>query len=364
MCLLAAPFLLLTLVEAICFPLETFPFRSWESLSVRKLKWAFPGPFYPNRHLSRTEVGDLGNGTAYAVPHSVEWFTDDYGFRNRQTRDANELDLVIIGDSFVAGTGLTQDDQLSEVIERQYGYHTASYAPANLKHFSRDPRFASKLPSVVIFAAVERTLPGIAEPGRSKAGFQQQVTRLGTDYESLMCALDRLVAPQMFYYLQARLRPEPRRLIIASDQPQLLFLSDHQRESAATADVQSRVLEKIRRYHAWVKERGSRFVFVPIPDKEYCHAESLPLRTWPSILPELVANLRSDGIEVVDLAPLFRQTIARDPSDPLYQLDDSHWNAHAVRLAAEQIANRLERPASLRNPIRQARHDVLEQPAR
>lgn len=365
MCLLGAPLLLLILVEAFCLPLDTFAFRSWESLSVRKLKWAFPGPFYPNRHLVRTEVGDLGNGTAYAVPRSVEWITDDYGFRNRYIRDVGELDLVIVGDSFVAGTGLTQEDQLSEVIEREHGYRTASYAPANLKHLSRDHRFASKLPPVVVYAAVERTLPGLSDPGRSKSGLHQQVARLGTDYESLICTVDRMVSPQLFHYLQARLRPEPRRLIIASDQPGLLFLSDHKRESAVTIAVQARVLEKIRRYHAWVTRRGSRFVFVPIPDKEYCHAESLPSRTWPSILPELIANLKNEGIEVVNLARLFGQAIAVDPSDPLYQLDDSHWNARAVRLAADQIANALERPEAVSNPLpRQAKQDLHELPVR
>lgn len=336
--LLLMPLPALMLIESLFLPLDTFAFRNWEALSVRTLRWAFPGPFYPNRTLERVEIGDLGKGTPYAVRRPVVWITDDFGFRNRRTRDASELDLIIVGDSFISGTGLTQDDLLPEVLERNYGLRSAGFGPSNFKSFTSDPRFSRQIPRIVVVAAAERSLSRLTEPHGSNAEVRRWAAQLGARHQTLMRGIDRLIAPQLFHFVQAQLRPEPRHAIAPKSRPELLLIADHKSKDSITPKLRQSVLERIREYHHYVTERGSQFLFVAIPDKEYCYEELLPDGCWPSLLPGLVATLRGEGIAVVDLAQFFKHAMRQDPSCEVFQSDDSHWNAHGVRMAAEQIA--------------------------
>ncbi len=345
--LLAVPFLVLLLLEAFVLPVDVVSSRCWEAMSVRSLKWAFQGPFYPNYSLAREEVGDLGMGTKFALKRPVVWVTDAYGFRNRPSRDDDELDVIIVGDSMTAGSGLTQDDILPEVLEQRHGLRSYGYAPSNMNRLLSDPRFSKQLPKVVVLAAVEGSLGRLVKPLKQTSEIECWTRGFGLKYPAVTSGLDRLLAPHMTRFVRARLRPQPRPIVRSEGSTGMLFMSGEKSDDAVNSIVLQHYLAIIRELHQMVSQRGSHFVFLPIPDKEFVYAETLPSKRWPTLLPDLVRELRAAGISVIDTPQAFRQARIDHPDRLLYQLDDTHWNGRAIEIAAELFTAELMRVSAL-----------------
>jgi alginate O-acetyltransferase complex protein AlgJ len=95
-----------------------------------------------------------------------------------------------------------------------------------------------------------------------------------------------------------------------------------------------------------VEARGVDFIYVPIPDKIEVYPEDFVEGPVPSngiVTPNsrrFLATLLEDGIEVVDLYPVFRAN--RDRGCYLY-LADHHFSPAGARLAAEAVCERLRR---------------------
>ena len=78
--------------------------------------------------ITKIEEGDLAHHTRFAIKKKVKWMTDRYGYRKQNT-DRKKHEVVIIGDSNIAGSGLTQEEILSEVLEEQLKDSVYPYAP-------------------------------------------------------------------------------------------------------------------------------------------------------------------------------------------------------------------------------------------
>jgi hypothetical protein len=97
----------------------------------------------------------------------------------------------------------------------------------------------------------------------------------------------------------------------------------------------------------WLKQRNIDLIFVPAPKM----AEVYPDRVVGHVPPDrivaphmrkmLLDLLRAD-VEVVDLLPAFLKAREQDP-EPLFLPSDTHWSDRAQRIAAQDIAARLER---------------------
>ncbi|MGB9628950.1 MAG: hypothetical protein ACPL6D_09830, partial [Thermodesulfobacteriota bacterium] len=111
------PILTALTVELFVLPMDFFTFRVWEAIVVRKFKNLFTGPFYPNINLTKVEEGDLTHHTKFSKKKKVKWITDRYGYRKINTN--GPFRIVIAGDSNIAGSGLSQEETLSEVLENQ-----------------------------------------------------------------------------------------------------------------------------------------------------------------------------------------------------------------------------------------------------
>ncbi|MBL8861814.1 MAG: hypothetical protein JNK02_07350 [Planctomycetes bacterium] len=99
---------------------------------------------------------------------------------------------------------------------------------------------------------------------------------------------------------------------------------------------------------AWLAERGVRFLFVVVPDKETVYAERLP-DTWtplgPGAFDLLLDELRArTGVEVLDLRPVLRAARAGDRpavEDFLYFPRGTHWTLRGACAANEALVARL-----------------------
>jgi hypothetical protein len=77
-------------------------------------------------------------------------------------------------------------------------------------------------------------------------------------------------------------------------------------------------------------------VFLPVPAKQTLYAEDVDSYTR-NFIATLVARLRAEGVDAVDLATPFQA----QKDNGLYFPYDTHWNKKGTALAAEVIAKQI-----------------------
>ena len=172
-------------------------------------------PIYPNVKLFKVEEGDLGHHTKYADKKSVYWETDRHGYRIKAA-DREDFRIIIVGDSIVAGSGLTQEDTLASALERRLGVGVYPFAPATFSQFAGDARFAIHPPAVVVFSQIERNIPNLKSikeskndkfPYLSSLFRRMQSVRDIPFFQSMAVYADRATKMSGINYLNSRLAP-------------------------------------------------------------------------------------------------------------------------------------------------------------
>jgi len=344
------PFFLAIFVELFVLPIDLFTFRAWESLVVRKYRSILPGLFYSNMKITKIEEGDLAHHTRFAIKKRVEWITDRYGFRKQNTNSERHK-IVIIGESNIAGSTLTQKEILSEVLEDQLRVSVYPYAPVGINSFLKEKRFKENPPSIVIFAKVERELFEL--PALKQIKDRKWTSRLKEEVnqhrwvQTIFTCLDRISKWNMLHYFRASLRrsfidtQENHLGGVPSKYGRIFFLQG----AEANRDVPREKLEKaigvIKSYHDAITNRRIRFIFLPIPEKENIYHEYLQTPK-PLFLERLISELGELGIEAIDTQKAFDEVHQRGKI-LLYHTDDTHWNANGVRVTAELVKKWIEK---------------------
>jgi hypothetical protein len=339
-------------------------FRAWERLYDRDSR-----RFLPSRQIEMVEMGDLGYKSwirALQHPRRSRFTTDRWGFRNAS--DFEHPRIVVIGDSYVAGSGLSDDETITSRLGAHLGEPVYNFATQHLNGpalYLRDPRFARQPPEIVIFAPVARAIrprplfyrewerpeaprDPLSRHRRVGSAIAKVVERANRD--------NRLVRELRFLYQGLRYawsghpqevhEPGGNSVLALSLAEQNLYGSPEQRGLQTTVQMLVVLDQTLRR-------AGVRLVFMPIPESGTIYPElfSEEQRRWvarPSFLERLLERAREEGIEVFDLRPVFRQNAV----PYLFQPDDSHWNARATDLAAEALAGWLRGDARLAARVR------------
>lgn len=345
------PFILMIGLELFVLPIDFFTFRPWETLLVRKMKMMLPGPFYPNLKISKMEQGDIAPYSAFSVMREVEWQTDWYGYR-KQATPVKRHEIVIIGDSMIAGIGLTQKEMLSEVLQEGLGVSVYPYAPRRVSDFLKDNRFLRYPPDLVIFATAENQIALLTPLSARQMAAKEEgsvveffrKTREAPWVQSLGIFLDRLYKANMLHYFRSQLRrkvstAKPRYSYWAGS---MLFLFGE----AANKDVSNEQIDAhvqmIEGYCRTVQKRGIRFIFLPIPNKENIYHDLLPDPKRPVYLDQLMAALKKRGVESVNLQAALEKEYRKN-STLLYWSDDTHWNSKGVQITATLIEQILKK---------------------
>lgn len=219
--LLLCPFVILQALELFVLPIDLFTFRVWEAAVADPYR--YPGGFYPNLHVKKEkEYGYYQRGDASADQGKpAEWFTDSYGWRNRpEIEKQDRYDIVVVGDSNVAGSFLDQKDTLAEVLGAKSGKVCYSYAigvdPVSL--FFSDPRMAKKSPGLLVvqtragnWSSNHLNLSNFRETPEGLLEVVDRSQEFTTDYYSsnrnhfMEKLASRLPKQSMFYWLKAKL---------------------------------------------------------------------------------------------------------------------------------------------------------------
>jgi len=354
------PFVLAIGIELFVLPIDFFTFRVWEALVIRQFRSILPGEFYPNMEVTKIEEGDLAHHTKFTYKRKVEWFTDRYGYRKQNT-NRNKHEVVIIGDSNIAGSGLTQEDILSEVLEKELKVSVYPISPASLSTFLKERRFKKYPPDIVIISSVERFvfyLPPVKVTSETiSTKLRTQIREIGYRLRNqisgnrfIQCVgvyLDRIYKANMLQYLRASLRRigfshsqtiYPDRF--SSKYGPVFFLQGADANKDVPKDQFDKAVQVIKTYDEFLRSKGIRFIFLPIPEKENIYHETLQTKR-PVFLEQLISTLKNLGIETVDTQTAFDDAFQKGVL--LYHTNDTHWNENAVKITADLIKALIER---------------------
>jgi alginate O-acetyltransferase complex protein AlgJ len=347
-------------IELFILPIDFFTFRVWEALVIREFRNILPGEFYPNMEVTKIEEGDLAHHTKYTYKRKVNWYTDRYGYRKQNT-NRKKHEVVIIGDSNIAGSGLTQEDILSEVLEKKLKVSVYPISPASLDTFLKERRFRKDPPDIVIISSVERFIfylpPVKVTPKKISTKLKTQIREIGYKLRNqisgnrflqwLGVSLDRIYKANMLQYLRASLRrigfshsdTIPSNAVSSKYGP-VFFLQGASANKDVPKDQFDKAVQVIKTYDEFLRSKGIRFIFLPIPEKENIYHESLHTER-PVFLEQLISTLKNLGIETVDTQTAFDDAFRKGVL--LYHTNDTHWNENAVKIAADLIKEMIER---------------------
>jgi hypothetical protein len=328
-------------------PLNQYTFRGWEAL-IAGHGW-FAG-FYPDQYLQMTEVGDLGPYTINAVPHPVEWETDDEGYRNSKDvcRDPK---VVIVGDSTAMGASLTQKDTISEQLARDSHLCVRSMAGGKL-HASMNRVYHDGFhPRWVVVVLMERNTHVVEElkdisttprwnwlddvPHRLAVRWSHFRKNFYWSYRSahgIAAAVHRsFVSSEEAVGIYA-----PRVLEKNPPRPEVLFLNqlgdngDGPEQLAGLKNILNEFSHKI-------KTQGAELIVSFVPNKESVYY-SLQGQAEPKLGSRIAEAFRGSDFTYVDLISRFKKEYAEN-HELLHQTDDSHWNEKGVGILSQMISS-------------------------
>ena len=348
-----SPFLIAIIIEICFLPVDFFTFRTWEAISGSAYYKKALGPFYPNIQIDRIEEGDLAHHTPYAVKKEVRWITDKYGYRKQNSMKRNEI--IIVGDSNAVGSGLSQEEILSEVLEKKINRHVYPYAPAGFKSYFYEKRFLDNPPDVVIFQIIEREIISLQSPHIPNQKLFVWINRLRETIrefhlQPVAIFLDRaFIKMNMLNYLKASIKPKEVRGIIGKgeiEEKRMIFLQGKSAHAEISLSQIAQIIKTLKQYASLFREKGIRFIFVPIPNKETIYYRNIPaLKKRSFFLSHLINELKKTDVEYLNTLELFNSA-SQSGQKLLYFSDDSHWNAKGVELVSQLLYDRLTSDSS------------------
>ena len=304
-------------------PLNVFTFRPWEALLFKNTDGR-PGSFYPNRSVQMHSKGDLCYNTEYEVTKYENWITDRLGFRNNTfIRKSN---ILLIGDSFIAGSSLPQDSTITNLLHQKSGAKVYNLAPANFSDFIYllNNRIIEK-PNLIIYSKVERSIP-------------ESITVSQKKYKSpseLDVFTDRVSRLYLFNYLSSKFTGSHGSGMQGVINKKQFFLNG--KAQIYLDDQVNTIVDIISQYKTYCDSLGIGFVYLPMPNKETVYYRNVPFEQQPAFLYKLYDNLRNKNIKFVNILDKFNENIQQQPEKQLYHLDDTHWNGNGVNKVAEEV---------------------------
>lgn len=301
---------------------DAFTHRPWEALLFGSNKTMY---FYPNQSLTKQSVGDLCHHTPFAIKKNENWITDKLGYRNNTFIKKSEV--LIIGDSFIVGSSITQDSTITNVLSKKLNNQVYNIAPANFVDFVDllNTKVIEK-PKIIIYALNEKGVPSPLKISDKK--------KIIEDVSSFSVFKDKVKRLYSLKYLKSRISGKHGQGVPGMIDSSMFFLNG--KDQKYLYDKVITVAKTIQSYNDYCESIGVDFIFLPLPNKETVYFDKIPLKGQPNYLLKLDSVLSDRKIETINTLELYKN-YRKSNSDLIYHLDDTHWNARGVVLVTEKI---------------------------
>lgn len=338
-----SPIISLGVVEAL-LPITYFTTRHFEAVSF-KSKVPHQFNFYPNIESEIDAVGDLCHHTDKAIVKKEIWKSDSIGFRNNYF--IKKPDILFIGDSFIQGSSLNQNqtisNQLKKELKKEFNNNLTVYNIAPVSFSELDCLLKKNIlekPKLIIFSIVERNLakPISVYNDKKESFFKNSIIQL-FEKQGINVYLDKAFKQFFRNWLSARIQNSKGKGIPAVGDTSMFFLNGINQEYLEV-DFQTN-FEQIQSYKKYCDSLNIDFLFLPMPNKETVYYELVPFKQQPSNLLNLDSLLKTKNISTINTLQIYNE-YRKTHKDLLYHLDDTHWNANAVQLISKIIAKKLK----------------------
>jgi len=335
----AIPLAIIGIAEAFVLPPNFFTHRSWEAL-IYKNPVPHMGAFYPNMHTTMSEQGDLGFNTRYGVTkQQVQWITDQLGFRNDSFIE--DPDVLFIGDSFIAGIALSQEETISNRLaaaldKKVKVYNMAPSSFANFNFFYKSN--IVKKPRIIIFSCVERSMPSlltVEQEGNDRRLKYLRSINKTFSFNGVNSYIDRLFAFNTLKWAAAKINHRAGRGYQSPADSSVIFLEGKTAKRFGRVEANA-VAATILSYKRYCDTLGIQFIFMPMPNKETVYYNLVPFAEQPSFLFQLDSILHQSGVATINTLGIYNRT--NNASCTLYTKDDTHWNENATKIIAAALA--------------------------
>ena len=344
-------------------PLDPLCFQAWECLT----QYQEPGAIFQASRQFRSErthgnLSNMGNLSGFRQYRSQVFTTDERGFRNPPAMELAHLDGLVVGDSFVAGYGITD----SETLPAQLGaaglrFYNAGGPYAYLATAQTlKTRLGLRDGSVIVVWTESEPLAQLQD-AEAKATHPDARSRALTSLFGPQGERLRGLARGWWYTSPVQILAEKAYLAMANDRVLPNIYADRvvrRRLRSGDAvlfyppDVENfhrhRDVRAAGAYLTWLAtelRKEGLAPFVVLAPSKYSVYRALLDDPGPEPedavhpLARLEQALRAGGIPALDLTPRFREQAREDlpKREYIYWLDDTHWNGRGVGVAADLI---------------------------
>jgi len=333
------PALLISITEAFILPPDFFTFRSWEALAfINVSPLLAPATFYPGYRLRKKEVGDLAHHTNKEIIKNTEWMIDQRGYRNDFF--IADPDILLIGDSFFVGSGLTQKETITNKLSDKLKEKAKVYNMAGGTFKAFDILLRNRIikkPKLIIYGSVERKIKysPYEKQGKWVKKFQNLKSKIPSWFNTLLVSADRMIRFYSIQWAKSRLNNQTGHGVVSPIDPRMLFF-EGKSQSIRTEEDLSKTLSELLSYKKYCDSMGINFLYIPMPDKETVYYELVPLDVQPDFLVKLDRLLTKNGVAIINTLDLYNKERQKSPA-LLYLYDDTHWNSNATELVANEI---------------------------
>ena len=343
-------------------PLDRLCFQAWECMT----RFQEPGSVFEANRQFRSDrthgnLSNVGNLPALRQIRPQVFTTDANGFRNEPGLERTAPDGVVVGDSFTAGYGISDDEtfpvRLSAATGRRFYNAGGPYAYLQTVRELKARMGFRQCPVIIVWTESEPVSQLMQAEASAREGDAK--TRLLNSVAGPRGERWRSLMRGWWYTSPARIVAEKLVLSIANDRilPNIYRSRVVERRLQTgepilfyPADVDGfhhhRQMDDARNWiaalaAAMTGEGLSPFVLLA-PSK---YTVYYPLLAPPQPEPgdslhplaALERDLRAAGIPALDLTPRFQEQARSDlqRGQYIYWLDDTHWNGQGVELAAD-----------------------------
>lgn len=338
--------------------IDPLTFRAWEAMT----RYRPPGAaFEPNRQYSNERTyGDaaaMGNMPELRQYRRETFTTDALGFRNVGDMRNGRVAAIMIGDSNVVGSGVSDDETLPSRLSKlsgcgvyNAGSEDAKPDPHQVLTLSHNRNIHGGL--VIHLYSEDRELPAVPPMWKRR---MNQILALSPGWVG--SAVGRIrgivtVSPLQILSERALKALADDRILPNSYAGNVvratLYNGDSMLFRASHVDNFYSRREVAADYWRWLRDelRKERFdlLVLLVPGKYAVYRPFLlnqrPVGRWAGhYLDRLERELRGEGVSVLNLTPFLSAEAAHylERREYLYWLDDLHWNARGIALAAAAI---------------------------